>query len=70
MQYKSHIDKEKFSKLAKGQPFQYRDVVADDFPASQHTMDGVLFKKEVESGVFTGAEVADEDETHIIYRKL
>ncbi len=70
MEGRSHIDKEKLHRIAKEQPFEYRDIVKDDFPTSSHAEDGALFKSEVESGVYDNIKVDNPDDTHIKYKKI
>ena len=66
----SHIDKEKLDRLEKNQSFEYRDIVRDDFPSSEHPKDGAIFKGEVESGAYDNVKVNNENDTHITYKKI
>lgn len=69
MQTKSHIDKEKLAKINIGQTFEYSAIASDDFPVSRHGEDGMVFKSEVESGMYNNIELADTSAPHVKYRK-
>ena len=70
METKSHIDEEKLAKLNIDQSFEYRDVVQDNFPNSQHSEDGSLFKREVEDGVYDNVVVSNSDSLHVKYKRI
>lgn len=70
MQEKSHVDINKLNKVPSGHPFEYRDVVEDDFPMEEHTVDGKRFKAEVESGLFENVKFDKDLDTRLLYRKL
>lgn len=70
MERKSHIDREKMGRLFAGQSFEYRDVVEDDFPTSKHSEAGAEFKREVESGLYPNTIISNEDDTHIVYKRI
>lgn len=65
----SHIDKEKLNRLEKGQCFEYRDIVCDDFPSSKHSQDGAEFKDEVVNGKFENIKISDSTSEKITYKK-
>lgn len=69
MSKKSHIDMDKLNDVPSGHPFEYRDVVMDDFPLEEHTEDGKKFKSEVENE-FYGMVIREDDLDRIQYRKL
>lgn len=69
MNYKSHIDPEKLYKVANGHKFEYKDVVSEDLPDTEHADGGAAFKEEVENGVYDGVVVSDPDATHVTYKK-
>lgn len=66
----SHIDLNKLSKVPAEHPFEYKDVVEDNFPDRFHTEDGKIFKAEVENGIFENIKVDKDTGSHILYRKL
>ncbi|SHI34338.1 hypothetical protein SAMN02745163_00051 [Clostridium cavendishii DSM 21758] len=66
----SHIDSEKLNRLSKGQYFEYRDVVEDNLPTTQHSQDGAVFKQEVQNNVFNNIIVNGQEGTHTIYQKI
>jgi hypothetical protein len=71
MSQKSHVDMDKINKLPIGRAFEYKDVVENDFPVSQHTEDGKLFNSEVENGVFGNIKVSNEEaHTTVKYKKV
>lgn len=70
MQTKSHIDKEKLANINIGQTFEYSAIASDDFPVSNHGEDGMVFKSEVESGIYNNIEIADTSAPHVKYRKI
>ena len=71
MNSKSHIDKNKLEKVPVGHPFEYRDIVSESLPMSEHTIDGRRFKSEVESGEYENVGIIDENPgNRILYRKL
>lgn len=70
MDRRSHINEEKIARLNIGQSFEYRDVVQDDFPFSQHSEDGALFKREVESGIYDNIVVSDPGASHVKYKRI
>lgn len=69
MPHKSHIDMEKLNRIPCGHPFEYKDVVMEDFPAEMRTEDGKKFKAEVENGEYN-AVIVDDDTDRVQYRKL
>lgn len=70
MEIKSHVDDEKIARLNINQSFEYRDVVSDDFPSTQHSEDGALFKKEVEAGAYDNIVVSDPGAAHVKYKRI
>lgn len=66
----SNIDKEKLDRLEKGQNFEYRDIVSDEFPSSRHSEDGAKFKGEVESGKYENIKISDSTSDKITYQKI
>lgn len=70
MSVKSHVDVNKINKVPSGKPFEYKDVVSDDFPKSEHTDDGRLFKEEVADGLIQGVVISKDTGSHILYKKL
>lgn len=66
----SHIDKKKLDRLEKGQNFEYRDIVMDDFPAGRHAEDGAVFKGEVESGKYENIKISNQFSERITYEKI
>lgn len=68
--HRSHIDKEKLSKVPSGCPFEYKDVVKENFPVDGHTEDGKVFKAEVEQGIYDNVEIRKDTGSHILYKKL
>lgn len=70
MELKSHVDDEKIARLNINQSFEYRDVVSDELPYSQHSEDGALFKREVESGVYDNIVVSDPGAAHVKYKRI
>jgi len=67
---KSHIDENKLEKVPTGHPFEYKDVVCDEFPIEAHSEDGVRFKAEVENGDYKNVIIDKHTGSHILYRKL
>lgn len=70
MKEKSHIDTSKLDKVPEGHPFEYRDIVDDNLPVDEHTVDGKRFKSEVESGIYSNVKVEKDTDNRILYRKL
>lgn len=70
MSQKSHVDIDKLNKVPTGHPFEYKDVVKDDFPVEEHTEDGKRFKAEVENGKFQAVVAEDDPENRVQYKKL
>ena len=71
MKDKSHIDKSKLDKVPSGHPFEYMDIVSEDLPMSEHTIDGRRFKNEVQNGEYKNVKIDDENPgNRILYRKL
>lgn len=70
METRSHVDDEKLARLNIGQSFEYRDVVSDDFPSSQHPEDGAAFKREVEAGAYDNVVVSDPGAAHVKYKRI
>jgi hypothetical protein len=71
MNHKSHVDLDKINKLPVGRSFEYKDVAENDFPQSGHVEDGKLFNSEVENGVFSNVQVANETaRTTVKYKKI
>jgi hypothetical protein len=70
MSEKSHICLNKLGKVPAGKPFEYKDVVQDDFELENHTEDGKRFKSEVEQGVFDNVKIDKDTGSHILYRKV
>ena len=50
MSDKSHICLNKLDKVPAGSPFEYKDIVQEDFALENHTEDGKVFKSEVQQG--------------------
>lgn len=67
---KSHICLNKLDKVPSGKPFEYKDIVQDDFAMENHTEDGKRFKDEVEQGVYDNIQIEKDTGSHILYRKL
>lgn len=70
MSIKSHVDLDKINKIPSGKPFEYKDVVREDFPKEEHTEDGKRFKDEVETGVYDNIKLEKDTGSHLLYRKL
>ena len=70
MEKRSHVDMEKIKAIGTGEHFEYKDVVAHNLPKSQHPEDGALFNKEVESGVYAGIVILNEDLGKVRYKKV
>lgn len=70
MEGKSHVDVQKINRMPQGQSFEYKDVVREDLPISQHSADGALFNREVENKVYDKVIVSDPDATHVVYKKI
>jgi hypothetical protein len=66
---KSHIDINKLNAIPSGRPFEYKDVVMEEFPVEKRTEDGKKFKAEVENGEFD-AVIIEDDTDRVQYRKL
>lgn len=69
MSQKSHIDMEKFKKVPSGHPFEYKDIVKEDYPLENRTQDGKRFKSEVEKGLYD-AVIREDDTDRVQYEKL
>lgn len=69
MSEKSHIDMDKLNRVPQGHPFEYKDVVMENFPVEKRTVDGKKFKEEVEKGEFQ-AVITEDDTDRVQYRKL
>lgn len=68
---KSHIDMNKLNKVPSGHPFEYRDIVNEDFPTNKHDTDGLRFKKEVESGKYNNVDIISENtDSRVVYKKI
>lgn len=67
---KSHICLNKLDKIPKGKPFEYKDIVQDDFQLEDHTEDGKRFKEEVEQGLYDNVKIEKDTGSHLLYRKL
>ncbi|MBC2581653.1 hypothetical protein [Clostridium sp. DJ247] len=70
MSNKSHVDLQKLDQVPLGQPFVYKDVVQDNFDDDKHTIDGRIFKEEVESGLYDSVEIDKNTGNRMLYRKL
>ena len=70
MSSKSHADLDKINKIPSGKPFEYKDVVKEDFPKEEHTEDGKRFKAEVETGAYDNIKLEKDTGSHLLYRKL
>lgn len=71
MPEKSHIDMGKLNRIPCGHPFEYKDVVKEDFPVEMRTVYGKKFKAEVENGEFNDVVIDnDADTDRVQYRKL
>jgi hypothetical protein len=70
MSEKSHICPDKLNKVPSGHPFEYKDVVMDNFPVEGHTEDGKRFKQEVEQGVYEDVKLEKDTGSHLLYKKL
>lgn len=71
MSERSHIDSSKLEKVTEEQPFVYKDVVSDEFPVEEHSLDGRKFKDEVEQGDYNSIVVAKDDGEHrVLYKKI
>lgn len=70
MSTKSHVDLDKINKILSSKPFEYKDVVKEDFPKEEHTEDGKRFKNEVETGVYNNIKLEKDTGSHLLYRKL
>lgn len=66
---RSHIDTSKIEKVPSGHPFEYKDVVQDNYPAEEHTEDGKRFKEEVLSGTYSNVFIDKDTGSHLLYRK-
>lgn len=67
---KSHVDINKLNKVPSGNPFEYKAVVSDELPISEHSTCGRVFKEEVDSGKYENIVVYKDTESHIVYKKL
>lgn len=67
---RSHISLNKLNKVPQGKPFEYKDIVQDDFELENHTEDGKRFKYEVEEGIYDNIIIEKDTGSHILYRKL
>lgn len=67
---KSHVDLEKLDKVPDGHPFEYNDIVEDNFSIEERTVDGKRFKAEVGKGIHEGVVVDKDTGAHLLYRKL
>ncbi|MCY6369280.1 hypothetical protein [Clostridium ganghwense] len=70
MSEKSHIDINKLNKVPKGHPFEYRDVVEENFPMSERVQDGKRFKGEVEKGEYDSVVITEDDGDCVQYKKI
>lgn len=70
MPSRSHIDTEKLNKVPVGHPFEYKDIVDEQFPMDAHTEDGKRFKDEVESGLYKDIVIEKDTGSHLLYKKL
>lgn len=70
MSKRSHIDVNKLDKVPQGHPFEYNDIVREDFPMQARTEDGKKFKAEVENGLYYAIEVKkDTGGNCVVYQK-
>jgi hypothetical protein len=67
---KSHVDKSKLNSVPLGHPFEYKDVVSENYPIEAHTEDGKRFKAEVERGDYDGIIIDKDTGSHLLYRKI
>lgn len=67
---RSHIDESKLDRVPAGQVFEYKDVVSDEFPDEERTMDGKRFKEEVERGIHESISIEKQTGSHLLYKKL
>ncbi|WFD11433.1 hypothetical protein [Tepidibacter hydrothermalis] len=67
---RSHIDLNKLNKVPSNHPFEYRDVVSEDFPKESHGIDGRRFKSEVEHGKYENVAIYRESDDRVQYKKL
>jgi len=67
---RSHVDAEKLEKVPSGKPFEYKDVVEDNFKDEDHTEDGKRFKAEVLNGVYSDVKLEKDNDSRLVYRKL
>ncbi|MCM8711461.1 hypothetical protein M2651_10555 [Clostridium sp. SYSU_GA19001] len=70
MSNRSHICLNKLDKVPAGKPFEYKDIVQDDFALENHTEDGKRFKAEVEQGMYSNVKIEKDTGSHLLYRKL
>lgn len=70
MSRKSHVDVDKLSNVPSGHPFEYKDVVSDNFAEEYHTEDGKRFKSEVKNGDYDGIIIDKDTGSHLLYRKV
>jgi hypothetical protein len=70
MSQKSHVDITKLNNVPSGHPFEYKDVVSEDFAEENHTEDGKRFKAEVKDGEYDGVIIDKDTGSHLLYRKL
>ncbi|GAA0177826.1 hypothetical protein SH2C18_09810 [Clostridium sediminicola] len=69
MQKKSHIDIDKLNRVPKGHPFEYKDVVDDDFPVDDRPRDGLFFKTEVDRGMYDSIVMKKDTGNRVLYEK-
>ena len=61
---------EKLNKVPSGHPFEYRAVVSEDLPVSEHSVGGIAFREEVDNGKYENVVVYKDKDSHIVYKKL
>lgn len=69
MQKKSHIDIDKLNKVPKGHPFEYKDVVDDEFSLEDRPRDGLFFKAEVDRGMYDFVVMKRDTGNRVLYEK-
>ncbi len=72
MKDKSHIDISKLNKVPLGHPFEYKDIVRDDFPTEERPIDGLRFKEEVKKGIYEDVVIYDNTDidNRVVYKKI
>lgn len=70
MHHRSHISLNKLDKVPAGKPFEYKDIVQDNFELQNHTEDGKRFKAEVEQGMYENVKIEKDTGSHLLYKKL